>query len=214
MKDLWLTLHSSTNSSLFGIHDNYVTSSCPCPRRKQYGNDHHQISIDGQSVECVNETKFLGIVLDNKMIFKPHIDHVANKLAKGIGILHRAKHTLYSKYLRTLYCALIQPYLSYCITIWGHTYNTYVSKIQLLLKKIVRIISNSEYKAHTEPLFKSLKIMTFNQLYEYFVSIFVYKSVNGELPNIISGYFQHNDPRRFSQNLRPGIHTKKYVNSI
>lgn len=179
-------------------------------RKKYAGNDNIMpIKIDGTSVECVPETKFLGIVLDNRLTFKSHINTVASKLSKGIGILCRAKRLLDSKTLTLLYNALIQPYLAYCITIWGHTYQTYISRIHLLQKKLVRIISNSDFRAPTINLFKSLKIMTIYQLYEYFTAIFVYKTLHSKVPAQFWHYFKRNVISRHYYDLRPGFHTSK-----
>ncbi len=121
-------------------------------RKKLYNND-HDIRIACQPVKCVQEVKFLGVILDNKLVFKPHIDHVANKLSKGIGILCRARNTLFENHLKTLHVSLLQPYLTYCITIWGHTYSTYLSKLHVITKKIVRVINHAEFNAHTSELF-------------------------------------------------------------
>jgi len=158
--------------------------------KKAYDMSNIQIKIDDIPVECVTETKFLGVVLDNQMTFQSHINQVANKLSKGIGILCRARRLLCSNTLILLYNALIQPYLAYCIIIWGHTYKTHISRIHLLQKKIIRIISNSTYRAPTAMLFKSMKIMTIYQLYEYFTAIFVYKTLHNETPTTLTKILQ------------------------
>ena len=64
---------------------------------------------------------------------KCHINMVTNKLSKVIGILNRLKNGQ---------------------LLWG----THVNRISKLQRKNpVRIMSNSEYLAHSEPLFKTLK---------------------------------------------------------
>ena len=45
-------------------------------------------------------------------------------IAKGIGILVRARQLLYGESLMTIYNALIKPNFMYCITAWGNTYKT------------------------------------------------------------------------------------------
>ena len=168
-----------------------------------------KLHIDGQLVEKVSEIKFLGVVLDNKCIFKAHIDLVAAKLSKGIGILYRAKRILDGNSLKLLYLALVQPYISYCIIVWGHSYSSYMKPLQVLQKKIIRILSNVEYNAHTSNLFVSLKLMNIKQMYDYFVSIFIYQQVCNELPDIFSNYFTGNNSNRQPMNLRPMYHSKK-----
>ena len=116
---------------------------------------------------------------------------------------------MFANSLTTLYTALIQPYLTYCITIWGHTYSTYLSKLHLLTKKIVRIIHNADFIAHTEELFKRSKMLNIYQLYKYFVSIFVYKWINRDVPNKFCNYFRRSVTKIFTNNLQYTFHAKK-----
>ena len=104
---------------------------------------------------------------------------------------------------------LVKPYFTYCVIIWGNTYKKYLNKIKILQKKIIRIITFSEFNAHTEPLFRKFKIMTTSQLYEYFSSIFVFKSLKNMLPNGLSDMFSHNFVSRKFMDLRSNFCTRK-----
>ena len=44
------------------------------------------IEIDKQPITCVTKTKFLGVIIDNKLSWKEHISYVCGKVAKGVGI--------------------------------------------------------------------------------------------------------------------------------
>ena len=85
--------------------------------------DEITIQINGQKIERV--TKFLGVILE--LTFKSHIDYISNKIAKCIGIISKARRALSTYSLRMLYMALVQPYLFYCVEIWGHTYASYTN---------------------------------------------------------------------------------------
>jgi hypothetical protein len=39
--------------------------------------------IDGTTIDIVNQTKFLGIILDRNLDWKAHIQHLSIKLAKS-----------------------------------------------------------------------------------------------------------------------------------
>ena len=62
-------------------------------RKKVQQNDDFQLSIDGQTISQVNETKFLGVMIDDKMTFKSHINHInlAGKMSKGVGNICKAR---------------------------------------------------------------------------------------------------------------------------
>ena len=152
--------------------------------------DEITIQINGQKIERVTETKFLGVILDHKLTFKSHIDYISNKIAKCIGIISKARRSLSIYSLRMLYMALFQPYLLYCVEIWGHTYASYTKKLSILQKCLVRIITFSRYDDdHTLPLFKSLKMLPFGEQYEYKVATLVFKSSQNALPYPFVDYF-------------------------
>ena len=86
--------------------------------------------------------------------------------------------------LLLLYYSFIYPYLIYCIHVRGSAYETHPRKLKILQKKVIRIISGVPPRSHTDLLFSDMKILTFNNLYCYYVALFTYKLTLGKLPNI------------------------------
>ena len=70
-----------------------------------------------------------------------------------------------------LYCSLVYPYVIYYISVWGSTYQCYLSRIIVLQKKIIRIVSKVSFDCHTNDLFNEHKISKFSDI--YFKIIFV-----------------------------------------
>ena len=58
-----------------------------------------------------------------------------------------------------------------------------------LQKKILRVITFSHFKDHTELLFNSLRIMKFQKLNRFLTAIFMFKVVHGLLPVIVQNIF-------------------------
>ena len=52
---------------------------------------------------------------------------------------------------------LIYPFLNYAIVAWGNTYKTTLKPLINLQKKAVRIMTFSDFSAHSSPLFVGLK---------------------------------------------------------
>ena len=84
------------------------------------GNSIINVTIEGESIDIVKETKFLGILLDNSLNWKAHSAYISKKRSKSIGILTRARKLLDRETLRQLYFAFLYPYLNYCLIIWGN----------------------------------------------------------------------------------------------
>ena len=70
----------------------------------------------------VTDVKFLGILLDDKLDWHTHIRHVKGKIASGNYAISSLKTLLPKQQLKTLYTSLVQPHLSYGISLWAvHT---------------------------------------------------------------------------------------------
>ena len=152
-------------------------------RGKKYNDNTCEILIDGKVIDCVSEFRFLGIVIDNYLTWKSHIAHVCNKVSKLIGIFFKTRKILDTDTLVMLYNTLVKPYFTYCIIIWGNSFKSYLHRVEVLQKKLLRILTFSLYNAHTQPLFRRWKIMEFNQLYTYLSSVHIFKCIYHLLPN-------------------------------
>ena len=88
----------------------------------------------------IQSSKFLGIIIDENLNWKPHIQLVKSKLSKTLCIMYKASKLINYEGMYTLYCSLFLPYLAYCCEIWGNTYTTNVNCLYVIQKKLVRII--------------------------------------------------------------------------
>ena len=109
------------------------------PRQKRQKFD-LAFSIDGSPIERVKETVFLGVVIDENLTWKPHILNVSRKISKSIGILYKSSFCLSTAALRILYYSLIYPYLIYCVSVWGSTYNSNIKKLLHFRKKQLELL--------------------------------------------------------------------------
>ena len=64
--------------------------------------------------------------------------------------------------------------MQYCIIVWASTYPTNLNRIILLQKSIIIIVSKEAFDAHTDPIFKALKILKFDNIYLLQLGKFMY----------------------------------------
>jgi len=155
-------------------------------------------------MKCVNneqeqKIKFLGVFIDPHLTFRDHIKYVNQKLATGLFFLRSVKHILNEKSLKYLYYALIHCNIIYAIHIYSSATENLMKSILLKRKNAVRIISNSKYNAHTEPLFKNLRIIPFTDLIEFFKVQFMHSFKNDFLPSSFQNTWVTNRIRRDGQ---------------
>ena len=159
------------------------------------------IFIDGNKIEFVKEFKFLGLVIDENLSFKQHVNFVSKKISKTIGILARLKNTLPVGVLLNIYHALILPYLTYGISIWGWRY----SNLFKMQKKAIRLITNSKYNAHTSILFKQLSILKLNDICTLHDYKLCYKFINCPTPEYFVNILNTSAPCIHSHNTRSAM---------
>jgi len=87
-----------------------------------------------------------------------------NKVSKNIGILRRLQNKLPVTFLRNLYFTPFNPYFEYCNIIWAISLSAVLVKLFCIQKRAIRLITNSEWNAHTAPLFHEFNILTIHQL--------------------------------------------------
>ena len=81
-------------------------------RKKQIQN-HPAISLNNIQVERTNFQKHLGLILDEKLNFKQHVDSAISKVSKGISVIKKLRHTLPRKSLITIYKVFLRPLIDY-----------------------------------------------------------------------------------------------------
>ena len=146
--------------------------------------------------------KLLGILLDEHLSLDQHTSALQSKLSKSIFLINRAKNLLPPKALRTLYYSLIHSHLTYCPAIVGCTSKTNIEKISKMQKKAIRIITNSSYTAHTDPLFKQLNILTFKNIITQ-ANLHLMHSIHYKYaPVSFNNFWQTNTSRNTQHNLR------------
>ena len=141
-----------------------------------------KLYLDGIELERVQNFNFLGVILNENLSWKPHTDKIANCISKTIGILNALKHFIPEGPKVILYNSLILSHLNYGILAWGYDH----VRLTKLQKKSVRIITLSKYNAHTEPLFKRLKLLKLEDLLKLNELKFFYKYTNKMLPEYFS----------------------------
>ena len=131
----------------------------------------------------------MGILIDSNLNWKDQVECIAKKIRRSIGILSKLRYYVGLDILLSLCYALIYPFLTYGIIIWGNTYKTTLQPIFILQKKGIRIITFFRFDEHSSPLFKSLEIIKFLDLVTFYLAIFMFKYHNQLSPPVFISFF-------------------------
>ena len=151
-----------------------------------------KLKINQTEIECTEQIKFLGYIVDHKLSWKSHIQFIASKISKNFAILLKLIKTINSRNIQNLYYSFIYPYLINGISVWGSAGVTALNPLILLQKRIIRMLTSSPRLTHTAPLFKQLNFLPLETLFKFNILIYMFKCNNMMLPQTFLECFKYN----------------------
>jgi hypothetical protein len=154
-------------------------------------------------------TKFLGLIVDNTLSWKPHIEHLINKLSIACYVITSVKPYANTNAITMIYHFLFHTVMTYGIIFWGNSSHcTQVFKMQ---KKAIRIIMGRGNRESCRNLFKELHILPL--MSQYILSLLTF------VPNNRVQYYAnseiHNVNTRHTSNLHlPTAHLNIYQKAV
>ena len=143
------------------------------------------IKINNIAVSRTTEFNFLGLFVNETLNWNTHVNKIATKLSRLIGMFKRIHKFLPVKTLLLIYNSLFLPHLNYSILAWGYSWD----RIFKLQKSAIRLICHERYNAHTDPLFKSLKLLKLQDIYKHKALKFYYRYSQNQIPEYFKNMF-------------------------
>ena len=143
------------------------------------------IKMANRPIDQKRVAKYLGVLIDDNLSWKYHIDNINLKIRKGICMLNKIKSMVSASALKTLYYSFIYPYL-------GVVHLTHISIFfKNSNKKVVR---NMKFYDNNESnsIFKELEILPLDSLIKLRRGTFMWKLNYNFLPNPSSSWFKVN----------------------
>ena len=116
-----------------------------------------KLKIDEHYLKFSSHVKYLGILLDEFLVWNYQFDLLASKLSRANGILAKLRHFVPISLLKTIYYAIFHSHISYASIVWGQSLSQN-SRIGKLQKRCLRIITFSNFNAESDPLFTNVGI--------------------------------------------------------
>lgn len=166
-----LTLHlGKTNFTIFHAKDN-VSHSCP-----------EHFVLNNTNICKTDCVKYLGLMIDDKLSFKQHIDDLCNSLVKFNGIFYRLRDSLTPSVAIQLYYSLVCSKISYGAEIYGMAKATILKPLQILQNRMLKTITFKHRRYPTSTLHKDLGILKVSDIHVLKMCSFIYKYINNILP--------------------------------
>ena len=166
------------------------------------------LSINSKIIKRVNQTKFLGVIIDDKLTWKPHILSLNKKLRSACGRICQIRKCLPESLYKLIYHSLFESHLGYAISVWGGISNNQLKPLFITQKKCIRILfgdhesyidkfmtcartrpyhfqclgSKFYAKESTKPLFTKHEILAAENLYRHRCLMELFKILKSRTP--------------------------------
>ena len=203
---------SKTTSMLFGSWQNLAKSPNYC------------IQLYGKTLERAAKFSYLGVVLDENLSWKDHVEYVSSNVSRRLGLLSRIQSCLLLEASKQVYTSLLQPSFHYADVAWGKISEGWCKKLYRLQNRAAWIILRKNTSNDTFCVLNWLNVASRRKMHK---CILVFKCLNNLVPKHLMQYFTRNADlqdhatRRSKFDLHPpkpkcnmGKRTFKYAGAI
>lgn len=134
------------------------------------------IFIKNERLNLEEKTLFLGVTLDSKLQWGPHLDRLAKKLSSAAYAVRRVRNVSDVDAARLVYFAYFHSLMSYGILLWGNAADA--NRIFVLQKRAVRGIYKLGPRESLRSRFKEINILTLASQFIYENLLYVKKNIH------------------------------------
>lgn len=110
----------------------------------------HEYKIEGAPIMRLYEIMDLGVILDVKLTFVPHIEYVTNRAMGILKFVKRQSQFFGSGTIRILYQALVRSILEFSSTIWSPHFSVHKERLESVQKQLVLFLLGDNKRHITE----------------------------------------------------------------
>ena len=160
--------------------------------RQRIARNKLNVSIGTDELISCDNVKLLGVQIDPNLNWHLHVNHVVKTVNPKIGLLQRLAKFLPRDLLNVVYRTIVQPHFDYCLSIWGNCGKTAMCQVQRLQNRAARIVSgNYDFSQSGLSVVSCNDWMNMEERYNYFISVLMYKVLNGEVTSNLCNMFEY-----------------------
>lgn len=153
----------------------------------------NSIKIGGEFIERVQNIKYLGFNINEKLSLDKQMKNTTKKVAYKTNFLFRINKKLTFNTKKMIYNSIILPHFDFCSTLYiGHT-QAQLKSLQKLQNRSLRIILNCEFGTSTKFMLEALNFMSVKQRWTFNTIMFIFKIKNDLTPRYLRNKLQYNN---------------------
>lgn len=130
-----------------------------------------------QRLEKVDSIRYLGLLLDQHMKWKGHIQSLVARIRKTFHLFVLLRSWLTRKNLRMVFYAYVYSILIYGIPIWGGAYASSFGNLDVVMNTVLRIATKSHKRTQIVNLYEDFEVLSPRMTYVYRLVLYVHKSL-------------------------------------
>ena len=151
---------------------------------RQHIDTERPLMIANTYIERKTETRFLGVIIDEKLTWTKHIKTLQSKMSRYVGIMYKIKRYLPLQARLNIYHSFVQSHINYCALVWGFSAKSNIDTLFTKQKKGIRAIIPGyvQYKYqdgimpdHTKSFFSRYSILTVQSVIVLNALLFMHK---------------------------------------
>ena len=137
-----------------------------------------------EDIRRENTIKDLGIVVNNKMSFKEHIESIVLSSRRMSGLILRTFHSREPEVMLKLFNTYIRSKLEYCCSVWSPSLQKEINELERIQKTFTSKIKGLENLDYHQRL-KSLKLYSLERRRERYLIIYAWQMLENIKENIL-----------------------------
>ncbi len=124
-----------------------------------------ELVIRGERISASTQAKYLGLILDHRLTFRPHIDATAKKCRQALGQIAWSSKSLPKIVVQKAVESLVIPRITHQSNVWGGCGKGNIATLQKVQNQAARVVCNLGYysRAHISPYIQNLGWVRVNE---------------------------------------------------
>jgi len=159
-----------------------------------------ELKINGEIIHTQKEVTLVGVTIDNKLSFAPHISKICKTAANQLNSIKRLNKHFNADTKKALTRSYVLSQFNYCPLVWHFCGNASIHKMEKIQERALRFVFNDYTSEYKEMLEKNGE----STLYLKRVRIMaqeVYKAINNQSPKYVKELLSERNSRY--SNRRP-----------
>ena len=168
----------------------------------------HDLSvyIENNRIVRVSYVKFLGVIIDEHMNFKQHVETIVKSIRCANGLLYSRRDNIPMSCRRNLFFSMVYSRVSYCIEVYGNATWNILQPLHAACNRVLRTLQGLSRFSNVKDLYIAYDVLPVHLLHKFRMAKLIYKCLNSktDVSTVINDMFNlnhacHSYPTRLSE---------------